>query len=113
MTANLKVREDIGKVAFMRGPICYCAEEIDNGRNLHLLRVDKGRLGEITIEKTNELGHDMIILKVPGKKLPDTTTEEALYSEYVPLAETPVTITLVPYYAWNNRGEGEMSVWLR
>ena len=26
--------------------------------------------------------------------------------------EEPVDIRLVPYYAWNNRGIGEMTVWL-
>ena len=27
-------------------------------------------------------------------------------------AAEPAEITLVPYFAWNNRGEGEMRVWL-
>ena len=28
-------------------------------------------------------------------------------------AAEPAEITLVPYFAWNNRQEGEMRVWLR
>lgn len=35
MTANVNVREDIGKVAIMRGPIVYCLEKEDNGNDLH------------------------------------------------------------------------------
>lgn len=34
------VREDIGKAAIMRGPVVYCLEEKDNGKNLHELLVD-------------------------------------------------------------------------
>ncbi len=37
--ANNRVREDIGKVAVMRGPVVYCLEECDNGTDLHLLSV--------------------------------------------------------------------------
>jgi len=33
--ANPNVREDEGKVAIQRGPIVYCLEEIDNGKNLN------------------------------------------------------------------------------
>jgi len=29
------------------------------------------------------------------------------------IEKTPVRIKAVPYYAWNNRGEGEMYVWIR
>lgn len=33
--ANINVREDMGKVAVMRGPVVYCLEEEDNGPDLH------------------------------------------------------------------------------
>lgn len=120
VTAGYRVRECTGKVAFVRGPICYCMEEADNGRNLQLLKVDReklcgvrGELSGVRVEKSEELGHEMCILKVPGKRreIPHTGGE-ALYSDYVPETEGDVTLTLIPYYAWSNRGEGEMSVWL-
>ena len=111
--ANTKVREDIGKAAFLRGPVCYCMEEADNGKALHLLRVDSGRLSEIETESSYELGHEMRILKVPGKRQKPSEEGAGLYTEYEPAAETDTTIALLPYYAWNNRGEGEMSVWVR
>ena len=111
--ANTKVREDIGKVAFLRGPICYCMEEADNGKDLHLLRVDPEGLSKSETELSYELGHEMCVLKVSGKRQEPSGEGTGLYTEYVPAAETDTTITLLPYYAWNNRGEGEMSVWIR
>ncbi len=123
--ANTRVREDMGKVAFLRGPLCYCLEEADNGKDLQLLRVDMEKLfpeghgtmtldqETIVVEKTGELGHEMCLLKVPGKRQEESAPEEGLYREYRRQKEKSVSMTLVPYYAWNNRGEGEMSVWVR
>ncbi len=126
VASNVKVRENAGKVAFLRGPLCYCAEEADNGENLHLLKVDVKKLyasrREEKVEKFCGLGHEMRVLKIPGKRIADSAPGEALYRDYVPdfaseadaaSREEDTVITMVPYYAWNNRGEGEMTVWLR
>ena len=111
--ANTKVRENIGKAAFLRGPVCYCMEEADNGSDLHLLRADTGRLREIKVEHSDEMGHEMRILKIPGYRQEPWGEEAGLYAEAAPAKEQEVALTFIPYYAWNNRGEGEMSVWVR
>lgn len=111
--ANTKVREDIGKIAFLRGPVCYCMEEADNGKDLHLLRVDTGKLGETGTGRSHELGHEMCVLRIPGYRQQPSGNGEGLYAEYSPVEEKETMLTLIPYYAWNNRGEGEMSVWVR
>lgn len=118
--ANTGVREDIGRVAFTRGPITYCMEGIDNGENLHLCRVDTARLGHqlegIQLKTTQELGHSMVLLRVPGlrmRSMQENGAEQPLYMDYTPAEEDTVTLTLLPYYAWCNRGETEMSVWIR
>ena len=70
------------------------------------------RLSDIRTETTEELGHPMTVLKVPGKRLiPEESGE--LYRSAKPAREEDVTLRMIPYYAWNNRGEGEMSVWVR
>jgi len=131
VSANTKVRQDIGKVALARGPVCYCLEEIDNGAELGLLRVDAKRLmgdgrqeyqegagngsgnSAACVETSTALGHEMRILKVPGFRQESVYCDNALYHAYAPPAEKETILTFVPYYAWNNRGEGEMSVWVR
>lgn len=114
LEADARVRENIGKVAIARGPIVYCLEEADNGRDLHLCRVDLQTLktSDIELEMTEELGHPMTVLKVPGKRLVLAERTD-LYHIAQPVSEQDVTLRMVPYYAWNNRGEGEMSVWIR
>lgn len=114
LEADARVRENTGKVAIARGPIVYCLEEADNGKDLHLCRVDLQTLktSDIELETTEELGHPMTVLKVPGKRLIPTESAE-LYHSAQPVREQDVTLRMVPYYAWNNRGEGEMSVWVR
>lgn len=111
LEADARVREDIGKVAVTRGPIVYCLEEADNGKNLHLCRVNL-QASDIVTEVTEELGHPMTVLKAPGKRLIPVENAE-LYQTVRQPREQDVTLRMVPYYAWNNRGEGEMSVWIR
>jgi DUF1680 family protein len=37
---------------------------------------------------------------------------QKLYREYRPQSTETMKITLIPYYAWDNRGLSEMTVWL-
>ncbi len=117
LSANPAVRADVDKVAFRRGPVTFCAEEADNGRDLHLLRVDTRYIGDrgegIEWEFDEDtFGHETVKLHVPAKRLLPVQ-DDALYTMWQPPKEEPAKITLVPYYAWANRGEGEMLVWLR
>ena len=109
--ADERVRENIGRVAFTRGPITYCAEEADNGENLHLLRVDDLDGDHVQTETTGVFGHECVILKAKAKRA--VASDGGLYRKAAPLCEEEVQLTLIPYYAWANRGCGEMSVWLR
>lgn len=117
VTADERVCEDIGKVTFVRGPIVYCMEEADNGKNLHLYKADIDRIGtdcrNIAVEMTEELGHSMATLKVLGKRRLVTSLKNTLYREYMPARYEDVTLRWIPYYAWCNRGEGEMRVWIQ
>lgn len=114
LESDPRVRENMGKVALTRGPIVYCLEEADNGKDLHLCRVDLPGWDEsgIETEVTEELDHPMTVLKVPGKRLAAAESAE-LYHPAGPVRERDVMLRMIPYYAWNNRGEGEMSVWVR
>ena len=53
----------------------------------------------------------MQALEVPG--LREVPGDGPLYADYAPAEVRPVELRLIPYFAWANRGEGEMRVWLR
>lgn len=110
--ADPRVRELIGQAAFVRGPVTYCAEEADNGAQLHLLRADADAAQRAKVCVQDVFGHETLCLNVPGRRevLPQ---EGALYAPAQPSREEDADIRLIPYYAWANRGEGEMRVWLR
>ena len=110
ITANPMVRADIGKAAVKRGPLVYCLEEKDNGKNLHLLKMKLPL--EPKEEEVYELGHSFIRICVPGVRY-RLCGSKALYRNYEGEETEPVTLHYVPYFIWNNRGEGEMQVWTR
>ena len=109
--ADRRVRENIGKVALTLGPVTYCMEEADNGKQLYLNCVDVSNFNKASVAETEIGGQKMFALEVPG--LREETEDKGLYLEYSPAKTHPVTLKFIPYYAWANRGEGEMQVWVR
>lgn len=111
MEADSRVREDIGKVAVMRGPFVYCLEENDNGQELHLLSLDVNSEPQIVkqeIERREVLG---IILRGYRKEAVHIE-EPGLYRAWRKSPETRTSLKFIPYYTWANRGENEMQVWV-
>lgn len=91
--AHEAVSEDAGKVALQRGPLVYCAEGVDNGgRALDIVLPD-----EAALSAAFEPGllNGVVVLKAKARGEGGRERE----------------IRLVPYYAWANRGAGEMKVW--
>lgn len=104
-----RVREDFGKVAIMRGPIVYCAEEADNGNSLHTFRLrpsEPVRDGEVGIGP-----YKFPALYAAAEKKVAQQTPNQLYTTYQAPVYEPAELVLIPYFAWANRGENEMAVW--
>lgn len=109
ISANDNVRADVGKVALMKGPCVYCLEELDNGKNLASIYVSadsKLREGEPL-----DLIGEIPTINYEGTRLSNEGLQEnVLYGSPI-FRETKVRLKAVPYFLWNNRGEGEMLVW--
>ncbi len=109
LSADTRVRENIGKVAIMRGPIVYCMEERDNTASLHLYELyPEAPITETTVE-IEGTAYPALIAKGRIRK---ETTHTTLYHNYEPAEYEDTDITLIPYHTWANRGENEMSVWI-
>jgi uncharacterized protein len=100
-----KVSANGQKVAFSKGPLIYCAEGVDNKGDVLGLRVRKDT--KFAIRKSDTLdGIDTITMV--GERI---LASNNLYSYEEPKCEA-CEITLIPYYAWGNRGLNQMRVWL-
>lgn len=108
--ANQRVRDNAGCVALMRGPIVYCFEGVDNGKDIQALRIQKELNERNTQAYLCEEGvlKGTVLLKIKGFRM---RSKADLYSEERPVKEEAI-LTAIPYYAWANRGENQMRVWM-
>lgn len=104
---NAKIAENSGAVAIQRGPLVYCADGKDNDGDVLSLRVDTDKPIKCGTFTPDLLG-GTVTLTAAGTRVGGTAE---LYTREKP-AETPTELTLVPYYAWGNRGENQMRVWI-
>jgi uncharacterized protein len=99
--AHPLVKADAGHVAVERGPLVYAAEWTDNGGTVTNLVLDDQAPLKAEVRPDLLGGVTTITGQAKAVQRPDGTT-----------SMTSVPLTLIPYYAWANRGNGEMTVWL-
>jgi len=109
--ANPLVKEDLGKVAIMKGPLVYCMEEVDNESNLPAYYIDTSSELIETYEESL-LGGTMVIQGIGKKLIQEGWETGKLYSEQKIKLEASI-LTLIPYPYWGNRKTGEMLVWIK
>ena len=111
--ANPLVEEAKNQVAVMRGPIVYCLEGQDIQGDYRISDIALPadiQLKEVpmTIE-----GHSFTALEGDAVVTNDKAWDnQTLYRELSKPASRKVRIRLIPYYAWDNRGIQDMSLWL-
>lgn len=106
MRADPRVAACAGKACVMRGSTVYCMEEADNGAALSALYIRADAKPEPV--HMDFLPKSMPALRCEGYR---RIAADALYTDEPPRYER-TTLTFVPYSQWNNRGEGEMRVWV-
>lgn len=90
LQAHPRVRGHKGKVTLTRGPLVYCLESIDNpGIDLFNVKLDRSSL---QVQESPLFGG---IHTITGMS---TTGEPLIF---------------IPYHLWANRGESQMTVWVR
>ncbi len=94
--SNEKVEANLGRVALMRGPIVYCVEAADQP-DVNLTRLALRRDAELTAKHRSDLLGGLTVLE--GEALAD--------------GKDAIRMTAIPYYAWQNRMKGAMTVWIQ
>ena len=89
-----QVEENLDKLALQRGPLIYCIEEADNPDvDFENIRIDTNKPIDYNF-RTDLLGG------IGTLELSGIQNGEETY------------LTAIPYYAWSNRGDGWMKVWI-
>jgi DUF1680 family protein len=102
VVANVAIPDDNGKIALQRGPIMYCAEWKDNDGKAGNIMIPKGTVFTSAFDPS--LLNGIMVLKGQVKTV---DLDEAAQN----ITTANKTMTAIPYYAWANRGKGEMTVW--
>jgi DUF1680 family protein len=111
LEANPYVEETRNHVAVMRGPIVYCLESMDLPAGVRVLDVRLPRDAKLSARHTNELA-GATVLEGKGLAAERQNWAGQLYRDASTSPPREFHLVLVPYFAWDNRGEGEMTVWL-
>lgn len=105
--SNPNVRENVGRVALTYGPVVYCLEKVDNGERLNRISVDISKISDAKYELDF---HGLYSITLPGYKL---NSIKSLYVLTDKITNKEVPLKFIPYYAFANRGESDMLVWIR
>ena len=109
--ANPLVRQNVGKRALVRGPVVYCLEEVDNGKELFNIRLGSSNPKEAEVTYRDDLLGGLALITLKGKKVKAWEGDE-LYRPVGDAVLEDKALHFIPYYAWANRGPGEMLVWV-
>jgi len=113
VVADPRIEHTRNQVAVMRGPIVYCLESVDLPEGMAIediclpgdaewkARHEPDQLGGVTVLTTNAL----VIEKTAHQDIGGYRRVSGVRGRHV-------GITMIPYYAWNNRREPKMTVWL-
>lgn len=103
ISANKRVHDCAGRVAVMRGPVVYCLEGVDNGKDLNSIRID-------IKEKTELSEKEFLVPNITIKGYKEPQNENLYFEATEDYIETK--LQLIPYFAYANRGETDMLVWI-
>lgn len=102
--ADERVKEDAGKYAVQRGPLMFCAEWPDNADG-HVLGLVVDENAEFATAFRADMLNGTQVITTKARQASRNLDGSVSLGEYHEL-------TLIPYHLWNNRGPGEMKVWL-
>ena len=99
-------------MAIQRGPLVYCLESTDLPEPVKLTDIMVPQSVRWTPRREPKLLGGVVVLEGLLQARADPKWEGQLYRELAAPTAAPISIKLVPYFAWGNRGKSEMTVWL-
>ena len=97
------IADDRNKISLQRGPLMYCFEHTDNG----------GKVANIYIPDNIEFSNNFENNLLGGiMKLEAVAPSIKISDDGLSVTTENKRIAAIPYFAWANRGAGQMQVWM-
>jgi len=110
--AHPKLEACRGQVAVMRGPLVYCLESPDLPDGVHVEEIRVPSDTTFVVRHEPGLLGGVAVLDCEARRTPAGDWSSQLYRSRSTERVETVSLRLIPYYAWANRGVSEMTVWM-
>ncbi|WP_417270404.1 glycoside hydrolase family 127 protein [Celeribacter sp.] len=111
LVARPEVEETRNQAAVMAGPVVYCLEGADLPEGVTINEVVLPAVAQFETLKGEGLFAGMTLLRTTMPRRPSWSSQE-LYAPLAAQDQGSLPVTLIPYFAWNNREDNTMAVWL-
>jgi len=110
LTGHPRIEEVRNQAAIKRGPVVYCVESPDLPDNTDIL--DVYLPSDVELKANHQPDFLGGLTTLSGRVLLRGDQKDAMYATLKKPDWKEVEARFIPYYAWSNRGEAEMTVWL-
>ncbi len=111
LEAHPLVEETRNQAAVRRGPIVYCLESVDLPDGVEIADVTISPDMHFETQHIASLLGGVTVLEANARAVESRDWNDALYRPIAPRALKTIGIRMIPYYAWGNRGDSEMTIW--
>lgn len=105
--AHPGVKDDVNRASIRRGPLVYCAEEVDNDVSMRDAYIPRN--AQMTVVERKDLFGGIITILANGHVAGKNQWRNKLYQPVAP--STAKQLTFIPYGFWDNRKAGKMNIW--
>ncbi len=112
IASNPLVEANRNQVAVRRGPVVYCLESPDIQPNSRIFDYKIPSNIQWEAQETTVANAELIMLEGELIQEKATNWQNNLYQAIDPENVQQTRVKLIPYFAWDNRGKSEMTVWI-
>ncbi|TDO77267.1 hypothetical protein EV143_10427 [Flavobacterium chryseum] len=112
MQANPLVEEIKNQIAVKRGPVVYCLESDQLPENISINDVVLNANSQFTTNFIELNNRKLLTINASSRNSQDYSWDKKLYQPLSAKVAKEYNFNLIPYFAWGNKGKGEMTVWM-
>jgi DUF1680 family protein len=112
MEANPLVEEVKNQVAVKRGPLVYCLESDQLPAKISVNDVALNLKSNFATNIFTLNNRNLVSIDAEAVINSNNSWNKTLYKPLSSKDATAVQVKLIPYFAWGNKGKGEMTVWM-